>query len=215
MLRRKANACKEESKKEEEISRFINFFFIFALMDKKDISLLVLNSIKDAKTTIDNFAYFNDTDSEGLNSDAFKAKCYIGCLESHYEGSPCLEDALSYLHSYYEPYIAEFDAAETPDMRKAKILVKSCLYGTAISTAITVFAPIFFSLALAMGSVSLVSHLYVKTREMQRAGTLKHIKINDAEAKSITEKKLSDILDSEKEIMFEALAKDYTFKSED
>lgn len=184
-------------------------------MEKSDISSIVINAIKDAKTTIDNYDYFNDTDSEGLNGDIFKAKCYLGSLENYYAGSRCLEDALSYLHSYYEPYMAEFEAAETPDMKKAKRFVNACLYGAAVSTVITAFERGFFPVALAMSAFSLVSHLYAKTREMQRAGTLKHLKINDSEAKTITRQELSDVLDSEKETMLDALAKDYTFKTED
>ena len=178
-------------------------------MDKKDLSLLVLNSIKDEKRIIDNYDFYNETDSDGLNSDFFTAKCYVGCLENYYEGSHCLEDALSYLHSYYEPYIAEFEAAETPDMRKAKRFVNGCLYGAATSTVITAFESGFFPIALATSTLALVFHLYVKTREMQRAGTLKHLKINDAEAKSITRQELSDFLDSEKETMLKALAAVY------
>ncbi|MFH1065561.1 MAG: hypothetical protein V1734_03595 [Nanoarchaeota archaeon] len=178
-------------------------------MDKKDISLLVLNSIKDEKRTIDNYDFYNDTDSEGLNSDFFKAKCYIGCLENYYEGSSCLEDALSFLHSYYEPYMAEFEVIETPDMKKAKRVVNSCLYGAAISTLLTAFVDDFFPIAFATSTLALISHLYVKTREMQRAGTYRHLKINDAEAKSITEQELSDFLDSEKEMVLEALARVY------
>ncbi|MEK6863975.1 MAG: hypothetical protein AABX27_01685 [Nanoarchaeota archaeon] len=180
-------------------------------MDKKDISLLVLNSIKDEKRIIDNYDFYNDTDSEGLNSDFFKAKCYMGCLENYYAGSPRLEDVLSFLHSYYEPYRAEFEVIETPDMKKAKKFTRGCLYGTAISTVITAFVDVFFPIAFATSTIALISHLYVKTREMQRAGTLKHLKINDAEAKSITKQDLSDALNSEKETMLEALAKDYTF----
>lgn len=178
-------------------------------MEKSDLSLLVLNSIKDEKRIIDNYDFYNGTDSDGLNSDFFKAKCYVGCLENYYEGSPCLEDAISYLHSYYEPYMAAFEVIETPDMKKAKRVVNSCLYGAAISTLTTAFVSSFFPVALTMSALSLISHLYIKTREMQRAGTLKYLKINDAEAKSLTKLELSDFLDSEKETVLEALAAVY------
>ncbi|MFA5887549.1 MAG: hypothetical protein WC852_02470 [Candidatus Nanoarchaeia archaeon] len=186
-------------------------------MDKKDISLLVLNSIKDEKRIIDNYDFYNETDSEGLNSDAFKAKCYIGSLESYYEGSPRLEDTLSFLHSYYEPYVQQYEIAETPEIERGKRLVRIFFPGAAISTAATAFASIFYPaaftisapIALATSALLLISHLYVKTEEMQRAGRLKHLKINDAEAKSLTRQELSDFLDSDKEIVLEALATVY------
>lgn len=178
-------------------------------MEKKDISLLVLNSIKDEKRIIDNYDFYNDTDSDGLNSEFFKAKCYLGCLENYYGGSPFLEDALSFLHSYYEPYMAEFEVIETLDMGKAKRLTFGCLYGAAISTLLTAFVDDFFPIALTMSTLSLISHLYVKTREMQRAGIYNSLKINDDEAKSLTKQELSDFLDSEKKTVLKALAAVY------
>ena len=60
-------------------------------MDKKDISLLVLNSIKDEKRIIDNYDFYNDTDSEGLNSDFLRQNAIWAVWITIMQAAPALK----------------------------------------------------------------------------------------------------------------------------
>ena len=184
-------------------------------MEKSDIAKLVLNSIKDARTTIDNYAFFNATDPDGLCSDFADANGLIGSFNDYYKGKSCIGGLLHQMHSYYEPYVAVFEEEETADMKKAKRAYDILLPGTALSTVITAFESGFFPVALTMGTFSLVVYIAIKTRQWERKRQWKAFKKYDDEAKSMGREGLLEVLDSEKESILEALSNDCSYKSED
>jgi len=185
-------------------------------MHKKDISLLVLNSIKDSKTLLDNYGYFFHEDSEGILQETAESSRYLFAFEKYYssQGADALDTILSSLHYRYEPYILPFQG-ETWDMNRAKRITDIMFPGAAISIVLTAFVSDFFPIALTMGTFSLISYLYVKTRTMQRAKVHKSLQKLDEEAKSIKIHELSEVLNEERKPILEALAMDYTYKSED
>lgn len=184
-------------------------------MEKSDISGLVLNAIKDARTTIDNYAYFNATDPDGLYSELAAANDFTDAFNDYYRNKSCIGYVLHHVQSYYEPYVSVFEAEITDDIKKAKRISDILLPGTALSTITTAFYSGFFPVALTMGTLSLIVYIAIRTRQWERKRQWRSFKKCDDEAKSITTEQLADALDSEKESMLEALSKDYKYKAED
>lgn len=183
-------------------------------MDSKDISMLVMNCIKDSKTILDNYDFFNETDNDGLPGDAYRAKQYVSALDSYYKGDlKGLDSIISALHSYYEPYVQQYDT-DSRYVRLGNRISNIFLPGTALAAVISLFYPYFFDIAQIMGAISLTSFLSAKTIQGQRKARQEHIKKNDDEAKSITPETLCSALDAEKDAIMESLAKSYAYPEE-
>lgn len=178
-------------------------------MEHKDIAILVLNVIEASKKIVDNYDFYNEQDSDGLDEDYCAAGRCLEAFSSYYHGrKQSLGIILGKMHSYYEPYAAAFEG-DTDDMRKAGRITDILLPGTALSAIITAFEKEFYPVALAMGTLSLVSYLYGKTRRWERKRQHSVFRRNDTEAKSITPEQLYLLLDSEKARIQEALEAEY------